>query len=112
MTDSDVQSEAAVERERKSLDELTQEEKDTLVSELMREPQTSVAVVSAVRKIDDIEAGPGELPESFDVGCQKCNEPIEEGDEYTTAFGYYYCKPCNQKAQEALKTADDTGGEA
>ena len=109
MTDK---SESEVDRVRKPVGDLTQEDKDTLVSELMREPQTSVAVVSAVRKIDDIEAGAGELPESFDIGCQKCNEPIEDGEEYTTAFGYYYCRSCHEAATEALKTADDAGGEA
>mgnify|MGYP000241041966 CR=1 FL=1 len=89
------------------MSDLTQEEIDTLVSELMREPQTSVAVVSAVRKLDDIEAGSGDLPESFEIGCQKCGEPIDDGDEYTTAFGYYYCRPCNEAARAALNTEGD-----
>ena len=95
------------EREQRSIDDLSQEETDTLVAELMREPQTSVAVVSAVRKLDDIEAGAGSLPDGFEIGCQKCGEAIAEGDSYTTAFGYYYCKPCNEAAREALKTEGD-----
>jgi len=89
------------------MNDLTQEEIDTLVGELMREPQTSVAVVSAARKLDDIEAGSGALPDGFDIGCQKCGEVIDDGDEYTTAFGYYYCRPCDEAAREALKVEGD-----
>ena len=89
------------------IERLNQEEIDTLVGVLMDEPQTQVPVVSAVRKLDDIEAGPGELPDGFDIGCQKCDGVIGDGDEYTTRFGFYYCRSCIERIERSMRPGTD-----
>lgn len=81
-------------RQKKAIEDLTQEEVDTLTSRLLDRPITDVAVWDALRKMPDIEAGAGEIPESATKGCQKCGEEITEGDELTLAFNHYYHERC------------------
>jgi len=69
---------------------LTQEETDELVGQLIETGTTKVSVFSAVRKLDDIESGAGEVPSGLSRVCQKCGEEIGDGEEWFTRFGHFY----------------------
>lgn len=78
----------------KSIEYLSQEEVDTLSNRTTNSPITDIAVWNAIKKMPDIEAGSGELPESATRGCQKCGDEITEGDELQIAFGHFYHSRC------------------
>jgi len=73
---------------------LGQEETDLLTRHLLDTDVTDVAVARALKKLDDIEAGAGNLPENFRPACQKCGEQMKDGDMVGTAFGNFYHDGC------------------
>lgn len=78
----------------KMSDALNQEEIDNVSSELTDGVITDMAVWSAVRKLDDIEAGAGDLPKDAVRGCQKCGEEIAGEHNLAKAFGHFYHEGC------------------
>lgn len=81
---------------------LNQEEIDLLASHLSRTTITSVEVWSAFKKLPDSHYGVGEPGDAY-PSCQKCSEEIQDGMEFTTSFGYFYCRPCMEAAHSAMK---------
>lgn len=73
---------------------LGQEETDLLTRHLLDTDVTDVAVARVLRKLDDIEAGAGNLPEEFRPVCKKCDEQMEDGEMVGTAFGNFYHDGC------------------
>lgn len=81
-------------RQKKAIEDLTQEEVDKLSMDATENPVTSNAVWDALRKMPDSDAGAGELPHDAVRGCQKCGEEITEDDELQLTFGYFYHSRC------------------
>lgn len=73
---------------------LSQEEIDSTVSHLIETEITNVAVARALKRLDDIESGSGELPPDWRPYCKKCNEQLEDNEMVGIAFGNFYHDAC------------------
>jgi len=73
---------------------LSQEETDTLAAFLEDQDLSDAALVSALRKLPDIEHGRGQLPAGFRPACHICGDEIETDADGVRAFGNYYHDDC------------------
>lgn len=55
---------------------------------------TEEAVATAMRDLDDCEAGAGAWPMEVRIGCHKCEEEIDDSEMMGVAFGNYYHASC------------------
>lgn len=74
--------------------DLNQEQVDLLASHLENNLIYDVAVLEALRALPDIEYGRGEIPLDAPLGCQKCDESIDDDEMLVTAFGNFYHSGC------------------
>lgn len=79
---------------------LGQEEIDRTHLHLQQTEITDVAVARALKYLDDIEYGSGQLPDDWHPYCKKCNTELEDNDMVGTAFGNFYHDNCVPELRE------------
>jgi len=73
---------------------LGQEHIDRLTLHLEETEISDAAVADALRLLDDLEYGSGQLPEDWLPHCHKCDEEIAENEMMGVAFGNFYHDGC------------------
>lgn len=74
--------------------QLDQEAIDLTTRHLMNTEITDAAVGRALKYLDDLEPGAGQLPPDWKPYCHKCNEQMQDNEMVGIAYGNFYHDRC------------------